>query len=103
MPGTTALIAAIAPIIVGILGLIGTRWVAAIQNKARENEQRLRAYEAYDHTYLNLRADYDRVAAENAALRADLRRVRAERDAERDRLERRLRDLEGIRRDKGTE
>lgn len=99
MPGTAALVAAFAPIVVGVLGLIGTRWVAGIQRKARENEERLKGYEAYDHTYANLRADYDRVTTENVGLRVDLRRVRDERDTalrnletERQRIEKWLQD-----------
>lgn len=76
MSGNYSLLVAVAPIVVGLLGLIGTRWVAGIQNKAKANEENLRRYEGYDHTYNNLRADYDRVVAENRELRAENQRLK---------------------------
>lgn len=72
-PVLLSLIGAATAIVTGLLTLLGTRWLARIQAKAAENEDRIRKYEEYDHLLDNYRTDYDRA-------RADLTRVRQERD-----------------------
>ncbi len=66
-----ALVLAAGSIIVGLLALAGTLALVRVQRKAARNEDRLREVEAYDHTYNNLRADYDRVVREREIVTAE--------------------------------
>jgi biopolymer transport protein ExbB/TolQ len=68
-----AIVLAASSVLVGLLALVGTLALVRVQRKTAKNEERLREVEAYDLTYNNLRADYDRVMGERD-------RVTAERD-----------------------
>jgi hypothetical protein len=75
-----ALVLAAGSIVVGLLALAGTLALVRVQRKAAKNEERLSEVEAYDHTYNNLRTDYDRVLAERAAMKVTLDTITADRD-----------------------
>lgn len=66
---SATLIGAAATVIVGLLGLLGTRWLSNVQRRTADNEERLSRYENWDHLIDNYRQDYDRVRAERDRVR----------------------------------
>lgn len=72
------LLAAAATVIVGLLGLLGTRWLSGVQRKAAENEERLSRYESWDHLIEHHRQDADRFRTQRDEAWAESDRLRAE-------------------------
>lgn len=74
------LILAAGAVLAGLIGLLGTRWVVAMQRRTAVNEERLSRYESWDRLYENFQAESERFKrqrdeawAENDRLRAALR------------------------------
>lgn len=58
-----AVLGLIGVLVTATLALVGTRWLAKVQRKTAENEEKLNRYESWDHLHDNLRTDYDRAIA----------------------------------------
>ena len=78
---------AVAAVVVGFLGLVGTRLTLRVQHKNEQNEERLTQYEGWRELIEQTRIEKDRAIADRDRIRDDRdhwrgRALRAERQVE---------------------